>query len=291
MNETLPRSNRTWPTLIPALQYPPAMLLLLAAILKTHQMPTTPFDDNLLFPSRIANGFLVACEIGMAGWLVSAWHTGVGRVAGIVLFVVFSLITFGNVLATESNCGCLGVIQVPPVVMLTLDMAMAGLLFFWKPGNSVRPIWNKVSWSGTSILALTCIVYCFSLTSQSLENVGDILEDGQLVIVDCDKWINKPLPIKTMLDRPISPEFESEASLVLFHDKCSTCQQLIAHVKQQSKRRYVFVEVPPFERALRNDTDAIAWRRLSGNFKWFVEAPELIRLKNGIVTSVDHDPL
>ncbi len=54
-------------------QIPAAMILLVAAILKAHQLATTPLVENLVFQSRSIETLLVIVEILLGCWLIANW--------------------------------------------------------------------------------------------------------------------------------------------------------------------------------------------------------------------------
>ena len=115
-----------------------AVLLLLAAALKVHEMIDNRFMD------RTWPILQVAGELALALWLLSGlWRLAAWAVTLAVLSV-FIVYTAGQFIAGAPSCGCFGVLVVPPAVTLAIDSAMLlGLLWLRPPARLEPPPGGK----------------------------------------------------------------------------------------------------------------------------------------------------
>ncbi|MDR0703652.1 MAG: hypothetical protein LBF88_01550 [Planctomycetaceae bacterium] len=111
----------------------PIVILLLAAGLKA---ATPPLGDGLLH-NWLFNVFVVAFELFCGVWLVFGllprltWWVVVG------LFLVFWIVSFYKTISGAATCGCWGNVEIPPVYTALLDTLVIGLLWNFRPINTV----------------------------------------------------------------------------------------------------------------------------------------------------------
>lgn len=115
-----------------------AILLATTAILKLHMLLTDPFADiktglpKYLFVSLIAfEACAVSClfffgnnpdESTITNW----WLL-------IVMFITFFFVSIAKTILGHDNCGCTGMVTVPPLAMAGVDLFVIGLLFCYRP--------------------------------------------------------------------------------------------------------------------------------------------------------------
>jgi len=85
---------------------------------------------------------------------------------------------------------------------------------------------------------------------------------------------------------------EGAWDVLMFHHDCHKCQEVVpvqrAHAAANPSTRLLLLEVPPCgppPAASPNVTVA----RLDDSHSWFVSAPVMVRVENGVVTSVTTD--
>ena len=80
-------------------------LFVVAALLKTHQLATSPSDSNYLFGSWLLTILLVQSEVLMGGWLLSGLAPKPARRAAILVLCLFAMVSFYKGLTEEAVCG------------------------------------------------------------------------------------------------------------------------------------------------------------------------------------------
>ena len=265
------------------LRWPVAMLLGLAAILKAHQLATSPYLENLIFESRWITAILIVSEVLLAFWLISNWRSSLARIVSICAFVCFFLATASKVAANDVSCGCFGVFEVPPIITLVVDAAVLCLLWFWRPsvGKNKLKIGLLIA-AAVSIAALLIPVFNFS--TSSLADTGQVFGDSNLVVIDSAEWVGKPLPLVNFIEGD-SAYRKGDWEMILYHEDCPVCQRLIqaALSANDGPKRRLFVEIPPYHSPARENQDDLLWCKLSDKHEWFVAAPDVVELSDGVV--------
>ena len=262
-------------------QWPPALVLILAAILKSHQLSTSPYTANLVFESRLFTAGLIVFELVLAFWLLSRFRPKIARLIALTTFIAFCLFGAEKVISGAESCGCFGVFEIPPLITLTIDIGMIILLIMWPTSHSTKRL--SIGWLATGLLTLTaCLFPVLTFTTSSLSDIGDVVGDGELVVVDTATWINKRLPIVKFIDGD-SNYMEADWKMILYHEDCPICQSIIQKTITERATPTVFVEVPPYKSPARTDSQGLLWRKMLDDHEWFVAAPDAIELSDGIV--------
>ena len=265
------------------LRWPVAILLDLAAILKAHQLATSPYVENLIFESRWITAILIVAEVLLAFWIISNWRSSLSRILSICVFVCFFCATAFKVAAGDDSCGCFGVFEVPPIITLVVDAVVLGLLWFWRPsvGKNELKIGLLIA-AAVSIAALLIPVFNFS--TSSLADTGQIIGDSELIVVDSAEWVGKPLPLVNFIEGD-SAYRKGDWEMILYHEDCPVCQRLIqaALSANDGPKRRLFVEIPPYHSPARENQDDLLWCKLSDKHEWFVAAPDVVELSDGVV--------
>ncbi|MHC4166314.1 MAG: hypothetical protein ACYSWQ_05100 [Planctomycetota bacterium] len=115
------------------------LLLIVAAVLKGHELLTVPMADKDLWSWRPFLMFQVEFELAMGIWLLSGVFKRVAWLAGLLCFGLFSCITLYKGLTGAASCG-FGSVRVNPWITLTaVDLpAVIGLSLF-RPVYLLRP--------------------------------------------------------------------------------------------------------------------------------------------------------
>jgi len=272
------------------LRYVPAAVLAFAACMKVHQLATTPYVGNLPFGSRELALVTVAMEVFLALWLISNWRPKAVRVLSLCVFGVFLASLAMKIFNGEDSCGCFGVVNVPPVFTAIIDVLMMVLLVLWKPLESVQDSPKKIPilhvLGGVLIMAGVTVA-SLRIKTVPLSEIGTVVGGNEFVIVEPDSWVGKQFPLSNLIGGT-QPFMNNQWTVVLYHEDCPKCQELLKSPGSIQKGNPVmFVEIPPYSGTDRKSTSAIIYRKLSAEHNWFVEAPEIIHLNDGAVMSVD----
>lgn len=121
------------------------LILIVAALLKTHQLATEELREQTFLTSRVFLTLLVLYETALAVGLLSGIAPGLLRWLAIITFAVFFEVSLYQGVMKYGGCGCLGKVHVSPWVMLAVDSLVLAALVLWKPSPSVgRPLWDPV---------------------------------------------------------------------------------------------------------------------------------------------------
>lgn len=301
------------------------LILLVAALLKVHELSTTPYLDK--FPPRWVMIVFTELEILFALWLlfVPKRLTQITWLAILGLFSFFTCVTLYKALTGEASCGCFGRVEINPWYTLIFDSIVVGLLLWFRPAGVFREAWRVMlsvrflrSESGAASLItartlgigaiwlIFCIPSAWSMlsfvetnTHGGLSALGQVFEgaDGKpVVVLEPKKWVGKEFPLLGHID--IGKRLnEGEWIILLFHHDCPNCQKAIPvyanlgnkFLNEGKLTRIALVEVPPF-----GDADGVACistpscmkGRLNNSWAWFFQAPIEIQLNDGIVIGV-----
>ena len=116
------------------------LLLLVAAVLKGHELLTVPVADKDLWSWRPFMIFQVEFELALGIWLLSGLFKPLAWLASLLCFGLFCCVTLYKALTGAASCGCFGRIHVNPWITLTIiDLpAVIGLRLF-RPDYSSGP--------------------------------------------------------------------------------------------------------------------------------------------------------
>lgn len=109
------------------LQLVVAIVLLSAAVAKAFQLASGAALVGGALQSPFLELGLVVFEASFAVWTLFGLFPNLNRVATILLFSVFSLVTLTKGLKGETSCGCFGAATVNPWITFMLDVVIVGL--------------------------------------------------------------------------------------------------------------------------------------------------------------------
>ena len=185
------------------------LLLLTAAMLKGHQLATSPAANKDIFtflPAWVVPGgqlarwslmLQVELELVFAIWLLSGLHKRLAWAAAMLCFVLFCGVTLYKGLSGEVSCGCFGKLGVHPWYTLVLDAAAALALLIFRPDmrrpqatRHYRP--RLAAALGISlVLGVSAAIAMGSYSPTVLTAEGDTVGDGQLVVLEPEGWVGK----------------------------------------------------------------------------------------------------
>jgi hypothetical protein len=108
------------------------VVLLTAAVLKTHQLATGPAEHSLFTYRWLLIG-LVEFELALGLWLLAGVYLEQARIAALAAFYEFGSVSLYQALSGEESCGCFGEVAVNPWHTLLFDLAALAALWRWHP--------------------------------------------------------------------------------------------------------------------------------------------------------------
>jgi len=234
------------------------LVLIIAALLKTHQLLTEPILSTGFWESWLFFVIQIPLELGLGIWLASGLFRKAAWLIAVIGFAIFIAVTLQKGLIGAASCGCFGKIHVNPwVTLFTIDTPLFVLLLFFRPAGYklLPPPWPSAK-------------HFFSVAIPTFIILGTIVP----VLV-----INKP-PEKTESYEVINPEnwFDSDTGsqqlallddidigdslrtgfsvIVFYHNDCPECRKAIPIYDQMARDfsiseqgiQFAFIEAPPY---------------------------------------------
>src|SRR3989339_147156 len=110
------------------------LLLIIASILKAHQILTTPILTKGFWESWEFLLIQIPLEFGLGVWLVSGLFRRAAWLAGAVADFGFIFFTIQKILIGAESCGCFGQVHVNPwVTLFTIDIPFFLALLIFRP--------------------------------------------------------------------------------------------------------------------------------------------------------------
>ena len=158
--------------------------------------------------------------------------------------------------------------------------------------------WHAVSLSGLFRRALLVLLAWLPLglpaayamvsyTDTTLSDVGTIVGDGKIVVLEPERWLGKKFPLESQVD--IGQQLMSGTWLVVVYKwSCTTCKEAIAAFTDiPITPTLAFIECPPYDlRDCRPACDHLVYGHLSDAKQWRVETPLILLIDDGYVQSL-----
>ncbi|MCX7428744.1 MAG: hypothetical protein NTW96_24350 [Planctomycetia bacterium] len=294
-----------------------AAILLVAAGLKCHQLATSPVLGDGLLDSRWLLMATVEFELFFGLWLLANLLPSWTHRAAVLCFGLFAAVSLYKALSGHASCGCFGRVEVNPWYTFTLDAAAVLSLLHWYPSGAsfsslvpsqgvvLRATAITLAWLSVGVpAALAMAIYQPAVLAED----GIILGDGNVVILEPEKWTGKRFPLLPFVGN--APDVvqvgqhslrellaKGEWVVLLYHHDCPICQEIISRYERRSchsaigpeSPRVALVEMPPYGDASGGSAvpgSACLRGRLSDAKEWFAEAPIVVELRQGLVTRV-----
>ncbi len=178
--------------------------------------------------------------------------------------------------------------------MFLVDATMIWLLLRWKPisCSKINPIF-------ASALALVClngsvIIWGLVLSTSAiqLEGVKSYDSEGKFVVLHPEKWDNKQVPILPFLN-PALPVEQNEYTLVFLDSNCEKCEALLEELEQHADDQFVLIDIGKTTTAKHTQQQPTfrknyVWSVLDPKIRWVVETPMVVKIRNGLVSSVQN---
>ncbi|MBI3822072.1 MAG: hypothetical protein HY289_05250 [Planctomycetes bacterium] len=129
------------------------MLLLLAAGLKIYGFGVDPVARSGIFSAPAFQFLIIAFELTLGVWLLSAWQQIGSWLAVLVTFSLFAAVSFYQGWVGQASCGCLGSkVSASPWLMFTVDLIAVAALLLFRP--DLTPLWvnrRRVAWTASGV--------------------------------------------------------------------------------------------------------------------------------------------
>jgi hypothetical protein len=276
-----------------------AVVLLVAAALKAHELATVPVVGSGLLESRWFLVAVVQYELFLAVWLLSGLFAGTAWWITIGTFGLFAVVSASKALAGDPTCGCFG--RVPTSHWLSLSINMAAIpglvgerIMARKcttPAGNTRGLDGSnaaYQWLGTAWLVAAVALVVVTVNERASADLPGIgTRVGDFVLVEPERMLDGPFALGEHID--IGDRLASGRWLVvLYRPDCPTCQSLLEELtaiqlewNERAQIAWVCVGTAPSPKQSLDLTEThTKWLRgtISEQFNWFVTVPLLIAL-------------
>lgn len=280
-----------------------ALVLLVAAGLKCHQLATEPILGKGFLDSRWLLIATVEFELFFGLWLLANILPKPTWTAALCCFGLFTCISLYKALSGYATCGCFGRVQVNPWYTSTFDLAIVLSLLRWRPCGefSLSPVRLPPFALVVSLwlfLGLPAGIAMGSYSDTTLSDVGDIIGNGKIVVLEPEKWVGKRFPLLDYID--IGDKLkDGEWLVLLYHHDCPKCQEAIRKLQKgigqaADTQRVALIEMPPYDSNMGTslaEEPAIFRGQLSNARKWSASTPETMTLNHGQIIEVNNRSL
>ena len=286
------------------------LLLIVAAVLKGHELLSVPVAGKDLWSWRPFLIFQVEFELAMGIWLLSGVFERLAWLAGLLCFGLFCCVTLYKGLTGAASCGCFGTVHVNPwVTLLAIDLPAVIALSLFCPvrlltpflsllrrqesihgavGRLLKPLPSAPRFVATAALGLAIL----GLTTPILALNEPATATSTYEVLEPETWVGKRLPILEHID--IAEQLKKGTWLVLlYHHDCPDCIETIPRYEQMARElqgnedflRIALIAVPPYGRGPISENSACLLGRLAETKEWFVTTPAVVLLTDSQVTS------
>jgi hypothetical protein len=271
------------------------LVLLVAAVLKCHQLITGYVPGRTFLLSRWFQTLTVEIELALGLWLISGFYRNLAARVGLGFFALLAAASAYLILAGEECCGCLGRLAVNPWFSFVFDLIAVCSLWLLPAslsggvGFHTRPNW------ATGVVACFCFLAPFLLVASpeyrtASTAAGDFGGNGELVVLDVENWVGKRLPILEQID--IGKRLgQGDRTILLYHWDCPKCEESIRLLRSTDATTQVaLIHVPSLSglsiRPLFHISESFTRGSLVGSHRWLVRTPLIVRLVDGKVMHV-----
>ncbi|MFC1738696.1 MauE/DoxX family redox-associated membrane protein [Planctomycetota bacterium] len=268
-------------------------VLLIATILKAHQLLTEPILSKGFWESWEFFLIQIPLELGLAIWLMCGLFRKAGWLIAVFAFGIFIGVTLHKGIIGVESCGCFGRVHVDPwITLFSLDIPIFLALLVFRPKGCklLPPPWPSVKhFFGVAIPTFAAI----GIVLPVLIFNKPPLQTAQYEVLEADRWVNKELPIFENID--IGEELSTGVSFILFyHNDCPDCRVAIPEYDRMARDydieqlglKFAFIEGPPFDTEekipIPGDTPCFSGQ-LDEQKDWLFTSPLMILTLEGVV--------
>jgi thiol-disulfide isomerase/thioredoxin len=276
------------------------LLLLAAAVLKGHELLTTPMANTDIWSNRYFLIFQVEFELALGIWLLSGLFRRAAWLVVLGCFTLFCCVTLYKGLTGAASCGCFGKVHVNPwVTLFAIDLPAVVSLLLFRPTLAKQDILNLTHWLGPRpTLAQFCVVFLLGLSAVAVSSPVLLLNEPKLAtskyeVLEPETWVGKELPIIDHID--IGEQLKTGNWLImLYHYDCPDCIATIPKIEQMAREiqgnegvlKFALIEVSPYTTygpkgagpVVGPNTPCILGK-LDTSKEWFVTTPVVILVK------------
>jgi thiol-disulfide isomerase/thioredoxin len=273
-------------------------ILIIAAILKIHQLLTEPIISKGFWESWEFFLIQIPLELGLGIWLVCGLFRKAAWLLAVLAFGLFIVVTLQKGLTGAESCGCFGRVKVNPWITLSaIDIPLfLGLVIFRPKGfKLLPPPWPSAKhFFGVAIP--TFIAFSIIIPVLVLKKPADVTDTYERV--KPAEWISQDQNHKewSMLKYiDIADSLRKNLVIVvLYSTECDTCHKAIPLYDQMGRDmaanedaiRFAFIEIPPYTKVADDivpvDTPCLRGK-LDSSKKWYILTPLVVLLQDGIV--------
>jgi thiol-disulfide isomerase/thioredoxin len=280
------------------------LVLIVAAVLKIHQLITEPIISKGFWESREFFLIQIPLELGLGIWLVCGLFRKAAWILAVLAFGAFLAVTLQKGLTGQASCGCFGRVKVNPWITLSfIDIPLfLGLVFFRPTGlKLLPPPWPSAA-HFFGVAVPTFVGFAVLMPYLFFNKPPD--KTDKYVVVKPTEWLTPDRSGESengwkewsMLKHIDIADYlrENLVIVVLYNTECETCHQAIPLydktcrelVGNEDSIRFALVEIPPYADAeddiVPDDTPCLRGR-LDSSKRWFMQTPLVVLLTDGSV--------
>jgi hypothetical protein len=123
------------------------LLLLTAAVMKGHELLTTPMANTDIWSNRYFLIFQVEFELALGIWLLSGLFRRAAWLVVLGCFTLFCCVTLYKGLTGAASCGCFGRIHVNPwITLFAIDLPAVLALLLFRPKLETQKVLDIMHW-------------------------------------------------------------------------------------------------------------------------------------------------
>ena len=264
-----------------------ALVLFGAAVMKAVQLATVPVLGEGLFNARWFTFCLVEFELGFGFWLLTGSFSRLTRVAVIVLFSLFCLVSLYKALHGEASCGCFGAAKVPPLWTALLDASLVAFALYFPPkvDRGLLPKRLKLAvvlWAAASLPVIAAAMSTRTSDTGILGREHIDSNGNRTIELEPVKWAVGTIPILPYIEPPEARQLLREGTwtVLFFQRDCLDCQSKIRDLAEQKSAEQnasnvVCLEIPPYGETEAPIPAELFYARLSDRYNWYIETPAL----------------
>ena len=285
-----------------------ALTLCVAGIAKAAMLMDELSASKLSLAETLFTQLLVVFEIGLSWWLASRIKLQIAIKTAIVVVLGFISIVAYKLYQQETSCGCFGVIDVHPAIMLAVDIAMLLVLVrnlksklpSLEPVNTRIPVLASVS----VVVLLICGWSNLNFERMTGAQVG---ADALVVAINLSDFKGQQLPLLSTVRQPenaLQDLSQGERQVLIVNQECERCQELLNRLVEVANRKNVSFDLLEYNKPrelLRSESFVEAVKVLEkksagdyyscdGSFYYSLVSPTMVSIEGGVIRSIESSP-
>jgi hypothetical protein len=257
----------------------------------TWRLLTYALGDSL---QKFANVTIPPFEIAIGFWIASGVLKRVCQTIAALMFSFFILIQFVNILNSKESCGCFGMIDVNPWIMLILNSIIFCFLSVQLAGNKwfCQPQKSTIS-SRQVILVLAGISVAvgvfFALAEDPRQTSprSGISVESKNVFLFPEQWVGTRFPRLPIIENESQFEVDDTCVVVFTNHECAKCQEIVGDLVYDWETnvgpRVFLLNVRPNLEYAGSEFHCVS-TTLDPHFEWRVFTPTVVYVRTNQVT-------